>query len=138
MTDEQRKRANGTAYLILAIILAYMCLSLILAITMSSSGIKTVLQLVICLASLIVATIAKFKDGASKNTTMILMACTAISYGGIALLNSTPGTHVYGFILLVTAIIFLERKLTRLACIVLAVANLIRAFVTYNPDNFDT
>ena len=138
MTDEQRKRANGTAYLILAIILAYMCLSLILAVVISGGGMKVMVQLIICLASLIVATVAKFKDGASKNTTMILMACTAISYGGIALLNSTPGTHVYGFILLVTAIIFLERKLTRLACIVLAVANLIRAFVTYNPDNFDT
>ena len=49
MKDEQRKRANTTAYIILAILLAYMSISFILAILVSKGDTKVVVQMLVCL-----------------------------------------------------------------------------------------
>lgn len=93
--------------------------------------------MVVCIICLILGAVACARDKSSRKTTIILMVCTAASYVAIALFNGATGTHTYGFVLLFTVMIFLDRKLTKIACSIIAVSNIIRAVVTYNPQNFD-
>ena len=136
MTDRQRKKANGTAYLVLAIILAYMILSMVLAIMMSGGGTKVFAELIVCLICLIVASVVKFAKGGARSTTVTLMICIATSYTVLAVLNSTPGTYVYGYIFLFAIIVFLNKKLTIYACSIIALAKIIRIFTTRSSMAF--
>ena len=137
MKDEQRKRANTTAYIILAILLAYMSISFILAILASKGDTKVVVQMLVCLLCLIVTSAVYFKDKAAKRTTAIIMLCTALSYMTIAALNSTLGVQIYGDILIFTVIVFLDIRLTKIASGVILVANIIRVITTKSLFEFD-
>lgn len=137
MKDEQRKRANTTAYIILAILLAYMSISFILAILASKGDTKVVVQMLVCLLCLIVTSAVYFKDKAAKRTTAIIMLCTALSYMTIATLNSTLGVHIYGDILIFTVIVFLDIRLTKIASGVILAANIIRVITTKSLFEFD-
>ena len=137
MKDEQRKRANTTAYIILAILLAYMSISFILAILVSKGDTKVVVQMLVCLLCLIVTSAVYFKDKAAKRTTAIIMLCTALSYMTIAALNSTLGVQIYGDILIFTVIVFLDIRLTKIASGVILAANIIRVITTKSLFEFD-
>lgn len=130
MTETQRKKANGTAYLVLAIILGYTIISLFLAVVMMGGGPKVLGELAVCLICLIVASIVKFTKGGARSTTVTIMICIAISYTALAMLNTTPGTYVYGYILLFAIIVFLDKKLTIYASGVIVFANVLRIFTT--------
>lgn len=130
MTEKQRKKANGTAYLVVAIILGYMIISLVLAITMRGGGPKVFVQLIVCLICLIVASIAKFTKGGLRSTTIVIMICIAVSYTVIAILNSTQGTFVYGYIFFIATVVFLDKRMTIYASCIVLFANVIRVFTT--------
>ena len=138
MKDEQRQRANGTAYVIMAILLGYMSITFILSILASRGDVKVVVQTIVCVICLILASAMYFKDRAAKSTTTIIMLCIAVSYVTIAALNSTLGVHVYGDILIFAVIIFLDMSLTKIAGGVILVANIIRVITTKSTMDFDT
>ena len=77
MKDEQRKRANTTAYIILAILLAYMSISFILAILVSKGDTKVVVQMLVCLLCLIVTSAVYF-------STLIYDNCSIKQYSWCA------------------------------------------------------
>ena len=137
MKDQQRQRANAAAYIILAILLGYMSVTLILAILASKGNVNVAIQTIVCVLCLIASTAVYFKDKAAQTTTTIIMLCTAVSYVTIAALNSTIGVHVYGDILLFTIIIFLNMRLTKIAGGVIIAANIIRVITTKGRQDFD-
>ena len=137
MKDQQRQRANAAAYIILAIMLGYMSVTLILAILASKGNVNVAIQTIVCVLCLIASTAVYFKDKAAQTTTTIIMLCTAVSYVTIAALNSTIGVHVYGDILLFTIIIFLNMRLTKIAGGVIIAANIIRVITTKGTQDFD-
>ncbi|MCM1086755.1 MAG: methyl-accepting chemotaxis protein [Muribaculaceae bacterium] len=111
MTERQYKRANGTVFPVLLIILGYIAVSMLLWANSAGATWRTWTQLVAAVIGIIVS-IAAFVTARTKKICGIIMLGSATCvYGIVSLIGTTTGTWTYALPVLFTAMAFLNLRL---------------------------
>lgn len=137
MTEKQYRRANGVVFPILLIILGYIILSMFGSIAVGQGSWRTILQLTVSVLA-VVAVVAIFltKRG-TRLCSVVMLASVAVAYTVIVLFGMTEGTYAYAFIILFSAIAFLDKRLVVEGNIVVVAANLIRIITRAGRPDMD-
>lgn len=135
MTQDQYRRANGRVYSVLLVILGYFFLTLIAFVVTGSANWKTWVQMVVTIAALAACTALFLTRRDTKLCAVVNMACGALAYAALVLLNGTEGTYAYAFGILFAAMTFLNIRLTIGGNVVIIVSNLLRIIVNWQSTS---
>lgn len=130
MTDAQYRRANGTVFPVLMVILGYITFSLIAFIL--SGGIggtvswKTYVQIVAAVAAIIVCVVVYLTKRDTKTCAVIMMVAATVVYVLIRFLGTTEDSFIYAFPILVLSMTYLNVRLVVAGNIVILGVNAIR------------
>ncbi|MCM1182824.1 MAG: methyl-accepting chemotaxis protein [Roseburia sp.] len=138
MTKEQYKRANGTVYPVVVIILVYFAFSMVAWAVSSGGTWRTYLQLGVSVVALILSTVIFFVRRDTKDCAVIMMGSAAIAYVVIRLVGTTTGTWAYALPVLFASMAFLNIRLIVFGNIVSIGASVLRLAMNYSTMNSDS
>ncbi len=113
MTEEQYKRSSKVAYPMIMVTCGMVVLTLVGALL---GGTKTaaaniITQIVLIVVAMIGATIAFVKIGHTKKGMIMIAGMGAMMYFVVCILNNNVYTFLYGFIVLVTCLTYMNKRL---------------------------
>lgn len=115
MTEEQYRRSSKVAYPMIVITCGIVILTLVGvlagAVEGSSDTIGLVMQIVIIALAIIGATIAYVKLKHTRKGMIIIAGMSAVMYLAVCCLNNNIYTFLYGFIVLITCIAYMNKRL---------------------------
>ncbi len=132
MTKEQYKRANGTVFPVILIILGYFVLSM-LAFALTSGGTwRTWTQISVSVLALVGCVAAFIAKRETKTCGVVMMGCAAVAYVVIRLVGTASGTWAYVFPVLFASMAFLNVRIVVAGNAVTIVTALLRFVVNFN------
>lgn len=111
MTKEQYKRANGTVFPIVMIILGYIAVSMVLWAVSNSPTWRTWAQLGAAVAAMVISVAAYLSGKATKRCGVILMVSAAAVYAVVCFLGTSSGTWTYSMPVIFAAMAYLNIRL---------------------------
>ncbi|MDE6662627.1 MAG: chemotaxis protein [Lachnospiraceae bacterium] len=132
MTEQQYRKANGSVFLIIMVILVYFSVSMVLAMATSGTRFRTILQLVVSLAAIVAAVTGYVAKRNQKAGGIIILFSATMAYVVILLAGNADGTYAYGFAVLFAAMAYLNQRIMIAGNVVILAANVIRLFVRFN------
>lgn len=132
MTKEQYKRANGTVFPVVIIILGYFAFSMIAWMLKGSGTWRTYLQMIVSILALIVCIAAFVIRRDTKQCAVIMMASATVAYVVIRLVGTSSGTWAYLFPVLFTAMAFLNVRIVVCGNVIALAVNILRLVMDYN------
>jgi len=130
MTKEQYKRANGTVFPVVVIILGYFAFSMI-AWALSKGGTwRTWAQLIAAVLALLVSLVVFVTKRETKECAVVMMGSAAVAYVVIRLVGTTEGTWAYVFPVLFAAMAFLNVRLIVAGNIVAIASTVLRLVIS--------
>ena len=108
MTEKQYRKANGALFPVLMILFGYLMVTLIGASAVGRASASTIIQLIVTILSIVVSIIAFITMRNRRFGTNMMMSSCAATYVAIALCNKSEYTFLYGFIMLVISMAFLN------------------------------
>lgn len=111
MTEEQYKRANGTVFPIVMIILGYIALSMVLWMMSNPPGWRTWVQLSAAMAAMIISLISYLTGRVTKRCGVVMMISAAAVYVVVCLFGTTNGTWAYALPVIFAAMAYLNMRL---------------------------
>ena len=138
MSNDQIRRANRVVYPVIMVIMGYVLITLVAFIAFQGVAAmtgKTILQLVVVAAAMILSTVMFVaKKDTQKCTFAMLISATAM-YFVIRLVNGTEATGMYIFPIIIAAMVYCNTKLVVGMCCTAFVANVIRLFLNFSKIN---
>lgn len=138
MTREQYKRANGTVFPVVVIILLYFGFSMIAWAVTNVGTWKTYLQLGTSILALIISAAVYVVRRDTKSCSVIMMGSAAIAYVVIRLVGTTSGTWAYALPVLFSAMAFLNIRLIVSGNVVAIGASVLRLAINYQTMSAET
>ena len=137
MTEEQYRRASKKVFLVVTIVYAYIGLTMLAYMTANKDANvgKSVVQLVVALAVIAIATFGHLTQSATRQGAVILCTSMAVGYVIIMLLNSTEGTWAYAFPMLIAVLAYLDYRLMIAGNVVVIGSNILRLVIHFDPSN---
>ena len=111
MTPEQYKRSSKVAYPMVMITCAMVNLTLLVAMSMKGAIANLIIQIAIITTAMIIAIIAFIKLKHTKKGMIIIAGMGAVMYLVVCILNNNNNTYIYGFIVLVTCVAYMNKSL---------------------------
>lgn len=137
MTKAQLRKANGTVFMVLFIILGYVMLTLVGAVLAGSATSKVWIQLAVGIVALLCAAFFYLTKRETRQCAMALMGAAAAVYVTLMLFNATEGTYVYAFAILFACMAYLNKKCVVIGNVVVIVANILRLVIQFDAANKD-
>lgn len=137
MTKAQLRKANGTVFMVLVIIMGYIVLTLLGAVLVGNVTSKVLIQLVVGVISLVTSIFFYFTQRDTRHCAAALMGAAAGIYVTLVLLNSTDGTYVYAFAILFACMAYLNKKLVVIGNVIVIVSNVVRIMIQFDTENSD-
>lgn len=142
MTEEQYKRSSKVAYPTIMITCGMVILTLVGVLTGSVFGsndtVGLLLQIVIIAIAMVIATIAYIKTGHTKKGMIIIAGMATIMYLAVCCLNNNVYTFMYGFIVLVACIAYMNKRLMIWGSGAIIIGFIIRCIRMVINDNMNT
>ena len=138
MTKEQYKRANGTVYPVVVIILAYFAFSMVAWAATNGGTWRTYLQLGSSVVALLISTVIYVAKRDTKDCAVVMLGSVAIAYVVIRLVGTTAGTWAYALPVLFAAMAFLNIRLIVFGNVVAIAASILRIAISYQTMSSDT
>lgn len=137
MTEEQYKKANGSVFLIIMVILGYFVLSMILSVLAGGEILRPAIQLAASAAAMIVSAIGFATQRGKKAGGVIILFSATMAYVVITLVGTAEGTYAYGLVVLFVAMSYLNRKMILSGNVIILVSNLIRMGLRFGSMDSD-
>ena len=139
MTEEQYKRSGKVAYPVVMISCGVVLLTLIGAMLQSQVYARTVIQVVILLIAMAVATFTYVKKDYTKRGMIIIAGMGALMYMAVSIFNMNAYTFMYGFVILICCMSYMNRRLIIWGNSIIVLGFLIRCIrMATGPDGLDT
>lgn len=135
LTKEQYKRANRMAYIVMMVVFCYMSITFVGAIINAGSNARVLIQLVISVIAIVLSTTSFITKRDSKACCVVIMASAATTYAAVAVLNSTAGTYVYAFPIVVAALVYMNVRLMVFGNAVVIISNVVRIMVKFDASD---
>ena len=135
MTKAQLRKANGVAFGVLAIIMGYLLITLALAVLFGNSAAKVIVQFLVVLIGLITCIVFYTKGKDTPECEKALLGSAAVIYTVLMLLNATSGTYLYAFALLLSCMVYLNKKIMIAGNVIVIISNAIRIVIHYDAEN---
>ena len=130
MTETQHRRANGTVFPVLMIILGYIIFSLVAFILSGGSGgtitWRTYVQIVAAVTAMIICVFSYLTRRDTKDCAVTMMGSAAVVYVLIRFFGTTEDSFIYAFPILVLAMAYLNSRIIIAGNVVILAANAIR------------
>lgn len=126
MTKEQYKKANGTVFPVIMIILGYFALSMVAWMVTSPATWSTYLQMGVSILAMLICIITFFTKRDTKKCAIIMMGSASMAYLVIRLIGTSSGTWAYAFAVLFSAMAFLNVKIIIAGNVVSILASVLR------------
>lgn len=137
MTDNQYQRANRMVLTTVLIVFGYIALTVLAALGVSKgehAG-KIIAQFITAVVVIIVSVTAYIMKKKTHICEIILSTCIAVGYVVVVLLNSTDGVWTYGIPLIISVIVYLNKRLMYCANGIVIIANIVRLIRDYDSSN---
>lgn len=131
MTKEQYKRANGTVFPVIVIILGYFGFSMIAWAVSKGGTWRTYAQLVASVLALLVSAAVFVTKRETKECAVVMMCSAAVAYVVIRLVGTAAGTWAYVFPVLFAAMAFLNIRLIVWGNTVAIASTVLRLVINY-------
>lgn len=131
MTKEQYKRANGTVFPVVMIILGYFAFSMVAWMLTGAGTWRTYLQMIVSILALVVCIAAFVMKRDTKQCAVIMMVSATVAYVVIRLFGTSSGTWAYLFPVLFTAMAFLNVRIVVCGNIIALAVNILRLVIDY-------
>ena len=142
MTEEQYKRSSKVAYPMIMITCGMVILTLLGVLLGATKGNKDVMgiiiQIVLIAVAMVVATIAYIKIKHTRKGMIIMAGMAAVMYLVVCCLNNNIYTFMYGFIVLVTCIAYMNKRLIIWGSGAISLGFMIRCIRMFLNNNVDT
>lgn len=128
MTENQYQRANRMVLSTVLIVFGYIALTVLAALLVSkgqNAG-KIIIQFITAVLVIVVSIAAYIMKKKTRTCEIILSVCIALGYVTVLLLNSTDGVWTYGIPLIISVIVYLNKRLMYCANGVVIAANIVR------------
>lgn len=136
MTKEQYKKANGTVFPVLVIILGYFAFSMVAWMLTAAATWRTYIQLGVSVLALIACVIAFITQRTTKSGAIIMLGSASVAYIVIRLIGTTAGTWAYVFPVLFATMAFLNIRLIVAGNIIAVVSSILHLGLNYSAiDN---
>ncbi|MBQ9766057.1 MAG: chemotaxis protein [Lachnospiraceae bacterium] len=126
LTERQYRRANKVAYIVMMLVFCYFAFTLVGAVLASAGTWRVWVQLAAVIVSIVISTVAYIMKRETKLCCIAMMGSGALAYALVAILNSTSGTYVYAFPIMVAAMVYMNARLLFCGSSVVVLANVIR------------
>ena len=139
MTENQYQRANKMVLSTVLIVFGYIALTVLAAIGISKgqhAG-KMIVEVITAVVVIMVSVIAYITKKKTRTCELILSICIAVGYVIIILLNSVDGVWTYGIPLIISVIVYLNKRLMYCANGVVIAANIVRLMRDFDSRNSD-
>jgi len=138
MTEEQYKRSGKAAYPVVMISCAMVLGTLIYTAIQETLYARTVIQAVIILFAMTVATVTYLKKDYTKRGMIIIAGMGALMYLAVSIFNASPYSVMYGFVILICCMSYMNRRLIIWGNSFIILGYLIRTIrMTKGIDTFD-
>lgn len=126
MTAEQYRRANGTVFPVITVVLAYMALILIAFCATGGGSTVTYIQIVANVIAIVVATFGFIQFREQKLGGIIILVSASLAYAVTVLVSTSVESFAYAFPILFAAMAYLNIRLIIGGNSVIVVANVLR------------
>lgn len=110
MTKKQYKKANGTVYPVIVILMAFITLTLVADAVRSGWQLNTLIQIVIAVVTIIVSTVGFVTMKERRACATILLTSAAIAFFVIMVCNASLNTYIYAFPILFATMVYFNQK----------------------------
>ncbi len=111
MTEEQYKRSGKVAYPVVMMACGFVLLTLLASMMQSQVQGRTVIQVVILVFAMITATVTYVRKDYTKRGMIIIAGMGALMYLAVSGLNNNKYTFMYGFVILICCMSYMNRRL---------------------------
>lgn len=137
MTREQFLRSDKRVLILSGATILYMALSMVYAIVQHTAGTSTYIQLAVFLLAFAVSVVSYFLFRGRKMCGIILTGMGALSFLVMMSLGAEELTYAYAFPILISAIIYLNKRFSWYGVSVIIIANIIRTSRDVSGGGFD-
>lgn len=137
MTEKQYKQANGTVFPIMMIILGYFVLSMVLIMMAGIASTGNIVQLVVSLIAMVVVVVGFASNRGTKMGAIIMLGSASVAYGVICLVSDNDGVYAYGFVILFSAMAFLNKRIIVFGNVIIIAANVTRLLLRIGQGGVD-
>lgn len=140
MTEEQYKRANGTVFPVVVIILGYIAVSMLLSTISNAATWRTWVQFLSALGGLIVSGVFYIIAKKTKKCGVIMMVSVAVVYAIVGLCGTTASTWSYSIPVIFASIVYLNLRLViggNAVTIAVTATRLVLAVVNNENENLE-
>jgi len=138
MTEEQYKRSGKAAYPVVMISCAMVLGTLIYTAIQETLYARTVIQAVIILFAMTVATVTYLKKDYTKRGMIIIAGMGALMYFAVSIFNGSPYSFMYGFVILICCMAYMNRRLIIWGNSFIVIGYIIRCYrMLSDKDTFD-
>ena len=113
MTENQYQRANRMVLSTVLIVFGYIALTVLAALLVSKgqNAARIIIQFITAALVIVVSIAAYIMKKKTRTCEIILSVCIAVGYVIVLLLNSTDGVWTYGIPLIISVIVYLNKRL---------------------------
>lgn len=137
MTEEQYKRSGKVAYPVVMAACGMVLLTLVGSILQDQLYTRTLIQIILIVFAMVVATITYLKKDYTKRGMIIIAGMGSLMYFAVSIFNANVFTFMYGFVILICCMSYMNRKLIIWGNCFIISGFLIRCIRMYVGDNFD-
>lgn len=131
MTKEQYKRANGTVFPVVIIILGYFAFSMVVWAMTNTGTWKTYAQMIVSLLAVVVSIVFYMTKRGTKQCAVMMLGSVAAAYVVIRIVGTSAGTWAYAFPIIFAAMAFYNVRLIVVGNCVALMATLLRFLINY-------
>ncbi len=138
MTEEQYRRSGNVAYPVVMVSCSMVLVTLLVTVFRETLYARTVIQGVVILLAMLVATITYLKKDYTKRGMIIIAGMGALMYLVVSVFNGSPYSFMYGFSILFCCMSYMNRRLIAWGNLFIIIGFLIRcAKMVAGVDVFD-
>ena len=138
MTEEQYKRSTKVAYPVVMVSCGMVLLTLIATALRDRLYPRTAIQSVILVLAMLIATLTYLKKDYTKRGMIIIAGMGALMYLAVSIFNASPYSVMYGFVILICCMSYMNRRLIIWGNSFIILGYLIRTIrMTKGIDTFD-
>lgn len=139
MTENQYQRANRMVLSTVLIVFGYIALTVLAALLVSKgqNAARIIIQFITAALVIVVSIAAYIMKKKTRTCEIILSVCIAVGYVIVLLLNSTDGVWTYGIPLIISVIVYLNKRLMYCANGVVIAANIVQLIKDFDSSKSD-
>ena len=137
MTEKQYKRANGTVFPVMMIILGYFALSVVFTMMGGNRSIGNIVQLLVSIIAMVIAAVGFVTRRGTKAGAIIVLASASVAYGVTTIVAANDGAYAYAFVVLFSAMAFLNKRLIFAGNGIIISANVLRLLLRIGQGGVD-